>query len=170
MSVTESTALAGTWAASIVASTASPSRAVHPGVDGGVELSARASRPAFTGEAGVIGQIRAADGVHQALEDGVAVATDDDVATVAGGVGVGRGDARHHVASALAHEPATSNSGTMLSIIAKPLRKAPHPPPARRRHSLRWRSAIKRADGGPQGGNQSPMEMPVRTGGRSENR
>ena len=53
----------------------------------------------------VFAELGPPDGLHQPLEDGVAVAADGDVGAVLGAVGVARGDAGEGAAGPLAHDP-----------------------------------------------------------------
>ncbi|MCY1419770.1 hypothetical protein D9M71_353660 [compost metagenome] len=71
--------------------------------DGGVEQVALGCTPVVVGELRGLGQIGAADGLHQALVDRIAVAGDHHVGAVGRQVGVGRRDARQGTTAAFAH-------------------------------------------------------------------
>ncbi|MCY1423118.1 hypothetical protein D9M71_388240 [compost metagenome] len=62
--------------------------------DGGVEQVAFGGTPVVVGEFRRLGQIGAADGVHQALVDRIAVAGNHHIGAIGGQIGVGRRDPR----------------------------------------------------------------------------
>ena len=74
----------------------------RPGADGGVQLVGALHAPGVVGQRRVGRQVSPADGLHEALEDAVAVAGHQHLA-IGAGVGVGGRDARQRAARGLAH-------------------------------------------------------------------
>ncbi len=66
---------------------------LRPLGNGGIDFGHAAHAAGVVGEVGVLPQVVAPHGVHQALEDGVAVARNQHIAAVLAGVGVGRRNA-----------------------------------------------------------------------------
>ncbi len=77
-------------------------QAVGPAIDHAVQLVAPGVAAIIAGQARVVGQVGAADGLHEALEDGVTVGADLHMLAVGAGVDGGGRDTRHDVAGALA--------------------------------------------------------------------
>ena len=75
----------------------------RPGLDRGVDLGHPLHPPGVVGQRRVLGQVGAADGAHQALEDAVAVAGDQHHGVVGAAVGVARRDPRQRAAGGPAH-------------------------------------------------------------------
>src|SRR5690606_6858574 len=74
-----------------------------PGLDGAIDFVDSPGAAVVARQLRVVGQVVAADGAHQAVEDGVAVARDDHVLAVARGVGIGWHDAGQGATGAFAH-------------------------------------------------------------------
>src|SRR5690606_32261289 len=75
-----------------------------PGLDGAIDFFDPAGAAVVARQLRVVGQVVAADGAHQAVEDGVAIARDDHVLAVARSVGIGWHDAGQRPAGAFAHD------------------------------------------------------------------
>lgn len=90
-----------------------------PAVDNPIEFVAARIAPVVAGQLRVAGQVVAADGLHEAAEDRVAVGADLYVAAIGAGVDGGGVMPGMMLPVRSRMKPNTSNSGTMLSIMAK---------------------------------------------------
>lgn len=143
-------------------------QAVGPAVDHPIQLVTTQVAAVVAGQGRVVGEVIATDGLHEALEDGITVGADLHMLAVGACVDGGGRDARHDVAGAFAdetehiefrHHALHHGKDRLVQGHVHHLALAAIDFPVAQRH--------QRADHPHRAAIESPMEIPVRTGGRS---